>query len=79
MCFRALSSNGVLFPSGRNFWSGSRLKVVLMVSSGLKPQKASKSVSASAISGLWFGSVNWDGSSLCSFAAISLFWVVGGQ
>lgn len=36
---------------------------------GLKPAKTSNIERATAISGLWLGSVNWSGSCLCSLVA----------
>lgn len=39
---------------------------------GLKPAKTSNLERATAISGLWFGSEKWSGSSLCNLVASSL-------
>ena len=62
---------GVCF-SGRNCFRGSKPKKASISFVGFHPAKTSNLLNAMAISGLWFVSVNFSGSFLCSFAASSL-------
>ena len=58
---------------GRSEARGSSAQSRRTVSSGLKPAKSSKGPRATAISGLWFESVNWSGSWAWSLEARALF------
>ena len=60
--FNVWSSNSGLFTCGRKAWAGGSFVRRSMASGGLKSRKASNSVRARAISGLWLGLVKLEGS-----------------
>lgn len=60
--FNVWPSNYGFFTCGRKTWRGGSFVRRSMASGGLKSRKASNSVRARAISGLWLGSVKLEGS-----------------